>query len=470
VATLGDLVVNLSANTQRLKSGLNRGQQDVQSFSTRATSTIQKGVSTMRAALGSIAGTLGTLSVAGAVVGMVKLAADAETLSVQLEVLTGSAGAAAKVMKDVSKFAASTPFQKAEIGKAAKQLLAFNGEADNVIDELRMIGDLAAATGIPLGDLAEIYGKARVQGRLFGEDINQLTGRGIPIVTALATQFGVAESEIKKMVSEGKVGFPELERAFKDMTGDGGKFAGMMERLSETTAGKFSTMKDNFIEIGTELGTQLLPAVNELLSVMLDLANAINGLGNPIKTARLAFNDMSFDALIAKERVKGFFGDDVAKLRIQSFEKQRQEMEDKILGISRGGEEIINATELESMWRNMQGPIGAALAGAVGSGALTNLVAGESLFDQAMRVTSNGLQRGGPTGAAGGVGGEARFAAANERGSSAALSTILNARNQERKAEQDMIAQLKKQNDMLAGGIMVTPPAGQTLAVVEDLT
>jgi tape measure domain-containing protein len=467
VPSLGDLVVNLSANTRGLQSGMQRGQRTVQTFSQRATSTIEAGVTRMRGLLASIAGPLAGLSAGAAVGGMIKLAADAETLSVQLEVLTGSADTATKVMKDVAKFAASTPFQKAEIGKAAKQLLAFNGEADSVIDELRMIGDMAAATGIPLGELAEIYGKARVQGRLFGEDINQLTGRGIPIVTALAKQFGVAESEIKKMVSEGKVGFPELERAFKDMTGDGGKFAGMMERLSETTAGKFSTMKDNFIEIGTELGTQLLPAVNELLSVMLDLAKAINGLGNPIKAARLAFNDMSFDALIAKERVKGFFGDDVAKLRIQSFEKQRRDMEDQILGLNRGGEEIINATEMEAMWRNMQGPLGAALAGAVGSGAISNLVAGESLVDQAMQMTSNSRQRGVP--ATGALGGDMRFAAANERGSAAALSTILSAGNQQRRSEREMLAQLKKHNEMLAQGIKVFPPDGQSLEVVEDL-
>jgi len=52
-----------------------------------------------------------------------------------------------------------------------------------------------------------------VQGRLFGEDINQLTGRGIPVIQELAKQFGVSESEVKKLVEQGKVGFPAATRS-----------------------------------------------------------------------------------------------------------------------------------------------------------------------------------------------------------------------------------------------------------------
>ena len=76
----------------------------------------------------------------------------------------------------------------------------------------------------PVNEIAELYGKARVQGRLFAEDINQLTGRGIPIIQELAKQFGVSDSEVKKLVESGKVGFPNIERSFMDMTSQGGKF------------------------------------------------------------------------------------------------------------------------------------------------------------------------------------------------------------------------------------------------------
>lgn len=93
------------------------------------------------------------------------------------------------LLKDLSKFAADTPFEFPEIANAGKSLLAFGFEAQNVKDNLRRLGDVSSSLNIPLGELTDIYGKARVQGRLFSEDINQLTGRGIPIIQELAKQL-----------------------------------------------------------------------------------------------------------------------------------------------------------------------------------------------------------------------------------------------------------------------------------------
>jgi tape measure domain-containing protein len=225
-------------------------------------------------------GVLGGLGAGAAIGGMIKAATDAETLATQMKVLTGSTNAAGKVLDEINTFAADTPFQKMEIGEAARKLLAFNGSAETVVDELRMLGDISAATGQPIGELAELYGKAKVQGRLFGEDINQLTGRGIPIISALAKEFGVAESEVKSLVEKGAVGFPEMQRALAGMTGPGGQFAGMMEEMSTTTAGKFSTFVDNVTMLGTELGEQVLPYANQFLDWATNAVSATDGIGN----------------------------------------------------------------------------------------------------------------------------------------------------------------------------------------------
>jgi tape measure domain-containing protein len=242
------------------------------------------GLKSVAGAAGAALKSLGAMAASGAATGalalagggfaasaaMVKLASDAETLNTQFKVLTGSQESATKLMQEIDQFAAATPFQKMDIADAARQLLAFGGSADTAVDELRMLGDISAATGQPIGELSELYGKARVQGRLFGEDINQLTGRGIPITQALAKEFGVAESEVKGLVSEGKVGFPEMQRALASMTGPGGQFTGMMEELSGTTAGKFSTLVDRVKQLGAEFGESLLPMANAALDTLND--------------------------------------------------------------------------------------------------------------------------------------------------------------------------------------------------------
>jgi tape measure domain-containing protein len=81
---------------------------------------------------------------------------------------------------------------------------------------LARIGDVSAGVQAPVNELAELYGKARVQGRLFAEDINQPTGRGIPIIGELAKPFGVSDSEVKKLIESGQVSFPAIEQAFID--------------------------------------------------------------------------------------------------------------------------------------------------------------------------------------------------------------------------------------------------------------
>ena len=111
--------------------------------------------------------------------------------------------------------AAKTPFEFPELANATKRLVAYGLAETKVVDTMRRLGDVSAGLGIPMGELADVYGKIKTQGRVFMEDINQLSGRGIPIYKALASTLGVSEDKIRGMVSEGKIGFPEIETAFK---------------------------------------------------------------------------------------------------------------------------------------------------------------------------------------------------------------------------------------------------------------
>jgi tape measure domain-containing protein len=179
--------------------------------------------------------------------------ADFEQTRIALDTMLGSGEKASALMKEISDFASSTPFEMPEVAKGAKNLLAFGFAQEQVIPTLRQLGDIAAGVNMPMTELAEIYGKARVQGRLFMEDINQLTGRGIPVIQALASTMGVAEADIRKLVEEGKVGFPQLEAAMASMTGEGSKFGGMMEKQSKSLNGQLSTLSDNFASIGRKI-------------------------------------------------------------------------------------------------------------------------------------------------------------------------------------------------------------------------
>lgn len=189
-------------------------------------------------------------------------AASMEQAAVSFEVMLGSADKAKTLLKDLSDFAASTPFELPELVGATRKLVAFGVEQQNVLKVLQQVGDVSAGISAPIGEIAEIYGKARVQGRLMMEDINQLTGRGIPIIQEFAKQFGVAESAIRKMVEQGKVNFSNLDLAFASLTGSGGKFASLMEKQSATLSGLWSTLKDTLGQSARDIATTLLDGLN----------------------------------------------------------------------------------------------------------------------------------------------------------------------------------------------------------------
>lgn len=191
-------------------------------------------------------------------------AAKAEQMQVAFSTMLGSADKAKETLASLTSFAAKTPFQLPEVQDAAKKLLAFGTAAEDLEPTLRKLGDVSAGIGAPIGEISELYGKAKVQGRLFAEDINQLTGRGIPIITELAEVLGTTEGNVKKMVEQGKVGFPELEKAFTNMTAQGSQFGGLMAAQSATFGGQISNIQDSLGQLLVSIGESLLPVAKQV--------------------------------------------------------------------------------------------------------------------------------------------------------------------------------------------------------------
>ena len=96
--------------------------------------------------------------------------------------MLGSKEQAEKLMEQMIRTAATTPFSLQDVAGGAKQLLAYGIEAERVNETLIRLGDIAAGLSIPLGDLVYLYGTTRAQGRLYTEDFNQFTSRGIPMI------------------------------------------------------------------------------------------------------------------------------------------------------------------------------------------------------------------------------------------------------------------------------------------------
>ncbi|HEV2294096.1 MAG TPA: tape measure protein [Tepidisphaeraceae bacterium] len=222
----------------------------------------------------AMAGGAAVAGIGGLATYAIKLAADAEQARVSFTTMLGSAEKARQLQSEINQFAAATPFQTTELIEASKGLLAFGVAQEQIIPTMRTLGDISAGLNIPLGELSELYGKARVQGRLFSQDINQLTGRGIPVIQEFAKQFGVTEAEVRGLVESGQINFSHLQKALASLTGEGGKFAGLMAAQSQTVSGLFSTLKDTI--------TLNLTRVGETITDKLDLRGVIGGISESL--------------------------------------------------------------------------------------------------------------------------------------------------------------------------------------------
>lgn len=189
-----------------------------------------------------------------------------QQLEVAFNTMLGSADKADALMAQLVRTAATTPFDLEGVAQGAKQLLAYGMEAEKVNETLIRLGDIAAGLSMPLNDLVYLYGTTMAQGRLYTQDLNQFTGRGIPMIQELAKVFGVAESKVKDLVEAGRVGFPEVQKVIENLTGEGSKFGGLMEEQSKTISGQIRNIKDDIASMFNDMGKQSEGVINTTLS------------------------------------------------------------------------------------------------------------------------------------------------------------------------------------------------------------
>lgn len=207
--------------------------------------------------------------------------AEMEKNKIAFTTMLGSAEKADQLLKEMTDFAQSTPFELPQIVDAGKKLLAFGFSASSIIPTLTKLGDVSAALSIPIGELSDIYGKMKVQGIIQAEELNQLAGRGIPVFSELAKVMGVNEDKVKKLGSESKITFRDLEIAFTNMTKQGSQFGGLMEAQSQSLGGKWSNFQDALGKTATIMGDSISPVAKDLLEIMTNLVSKISSDKTP---------------------------------------------------------------------------------------------------------------------------------------------------------------------------------------------
>jgi len=209
------------------------------------------------------------LASAGAniVTGFLSGAAEMERYQTQMTTLMGSADAAKDRLEELAVFGASTPFELPELVRAEKVLQGFGLTGQKAFqmtgmayeDFFTRVGDISAGVGKPFEEVALTF--AKFSSGATGEAISRLQELGIATREQMAG-LGVEFSKSGELLSP----IPVAMQAVMTLTES--KFAGGMQKLSETFEGRLSTLQDSWGGLMRTLGTPLLafagPAVQGL--------------------------------------------------------------------------------------------------------------------------------------------------------------------------------------------------------------
>jgi tape measure domain-containing protein len=263
VSVVANVAINVDSRgaTQKLREVQNQAQQTER-------------------AVGGLGGAIGKLATAFAAAQAVRFvfvqAAEIQSQTRSLEVLTGSVQKATQIVKELQDLGAATPFTSSELIDAAKRLQAFGVETNKVVDTTRRLADVSGATGAELQGLVTAYGQVQAKGRLQGEELLQFQERGVALQKVLKDEYKLSGDEFQKALEGGRISAQAVEAAIIKLTDAGGKYANGAIAQSDTLNGKLSTLQDSFQRLAQNIGTFFEPVFKFLLDGVNALLERLN--------------------------------------------------------------------------------------------------------------------------------------------------------------------------------------------------
>lgn len=223
----------------------------------------------------------------GIINGGKRRAMNLENANFQLQGLLKNEEAVAAVMQNVSDAVDGTAYSLDAAAKVASQLAASGMKAgDQMFSALRGVAGVAAMTNSSYEDIGRIFTQVAGQGRMMGDQLLQLSSRGMNAAATLAsylTKIGdgtkYTEAQIRDMVSKGQISFDTFAAAMDDAFGEHAKAA------NSTFEGALSNIKSALGRIGADFIKPLIaqngPFVN-LFNAIRKKVNQIHEITKPI--------------------------------------------------------------------------------------------------------------------------------------------------------------------------------------------
>ena len=219
-----------------------------------------------------------------------KMGMEAEKTVVQFNLLAGSQEKGAKALAQLNKYADDTIWDRKPIQDAATAMLNYQIPVENVVDDLKRLGDVAGGDKNKLSTLATVFGQINSLGKLQTQDWKQLINVGYNPLIEIQQMTGKSMGALQKEMSDGTLSMDLVRQALVRATSEGGRYYNMTEKLAKTSSGAFERMKGSvsrsILEMYEILSPVLVPLFdsvaalfdNVIVPVIQTAANLAQGL------------------------------------------------------------------------------------------------------------------------------------------------------------------------------------------------
>lgn len=278
-----------------------------------------------------------------------ELGVQQEQLNIAFSTFLGSGERAKKLLQELTKFAIVTPFTPDQVNNAAKALLAFGVQGEQIIPTLKMLGDVSAGTGKDLTEMAIIFGQIRSTGRLMGQDLLQLINAGFNPLQVISEKTGKSVKALKEEMEKGLISFDMVSDAFKTATSEGGLFFNLMEKQSQSVGGLLSTVSGNIDELLKNIFTATSGPIKEFTQQLVELSEGLLAASKSAETWADEKKAMEVESLVSQFKAFASAFNDLNRAQdvnnqlldqeLVRLRKQKEEMETGVIPVN---EELYN--------------------------------------------------------------------------------------------------------------------------------
>lgn len=181
------------------------------------------------------------------------------------------------VKEDVLYGVKDTAYGLDAAARVASQLIASNVElGDTMKGALRGVSGVAAMTNSSYEDIGRIFTTVAGQGRLMGDQLMQLSTRGLNVAATLGKALNKSEAEIREMVSHGEIDFNTFAKAMDDAFGE------HATKANDTFTGSLSNMKAALSRIGADFATPMLENGRKIFNTLTPIIDTIHEKLGPV--------------------------------------------------------------------------------------------------------------------------------------------------------------------------------------------